>query len=408
MNDASATSVNPGPLKRRIGLWLLLLYGLGNILGAGIYVLVGKVAGEAGSATAWAFVLASAGVAFTVFSYAELAARYPVSAGVAVYLYQAFSHRWLSVLVGLLVMVSGITSAATISHGFVGYFQVFWDLPTVPLICGLIVVLGGIAIWGISESVKVVAVLTLVEAGGLLLIVIFGGHFAVTSEPLTNIVPSTPALSGVVVGAFLAFYAFIGFEDMVNIAEEVKRPERNLPLAAVLALLIATVLYALVSVVATSVVSPAELAASDAPLALIYERSTGTSPLPIVAISLFAVVNGALIQIIMGARILYGMARQGWLPSVFSRVWWRTATPVLATVIVVLLTLIFALAMPLERLAELTSLLVLLIFVMVNGALLRIKQRQPVAEGVRCYPRWVPIVGLVISMGFIAARWLLA
>ena len=195
---------------------------------------------------------------------------------------------------------------------------------------------------------------------------------------------------------------------MVNIAEEVKRPERNLPLAAVLALLIATVLYGLVSVVATSVVSPAELAASDAPLALIYERSTGTSPLPIVAISLFAVVNGALIQIIMGARILYGMARQGWLPSVFSRVWWRTATPVLATVIVVLLTLIFALAMPLERLAELTSLLVLLIFVMVNGALLRVKQRQPVAEGVRCYPRWVPIVGLVISMGFIAARWLLA
>jgi len=407
LSNFPETTTPSAPLKRRVGLWLLLLYGLGNILGAGIYVLVGKVAGVAGGATAWAFVLASAGVAFTVFSYAELAARYPVSAGVAVYLYQAFNRPWLSLFVGLLVMVSGITSAATISHGFVGYVQVFWDLPTVPLICGLIVVLGGIAIWGISESVKVVALLTVAEAGGLVLIVMFGGHYAITVEPLIQALPTSPGLSGVVVGAFLAFYAFIGFEDMVNIAEEVKRPERNLPLAALLALLIATVLYALVSVVATSVISPAELAASDAPLALIYERSTGASPLPIVAISLFAVVNGALIQIIMGARMLYGMARQGWLPSVLGQVWQPTATPVIATVLVVVLTLVFALAMPLERLAELTSLLVLLIFVMVNGALLRIKRRQPLVEGVRCYPLWVPAVGLAISVGFIAARWLL-
>lgn len=409
------TNSQPGPnLQRKIGLSLLLLYGLGNILGAGIYVLIGKVAGVAGYQAPLAFFLASLGVAFTVFSYAELAARYPVSAGVAIYLYQAFAQRWLSRLVGLLVMISGITSTAAISRGFVGYMQVLWPQPELPLLLGLILCLGGIAAWGIGESVRVVAVFTLLEAAGLLLIAFFGGLFVLDGNGPADLASEllTPnkgfSYSGVWLGAFLALYAFLGFEDMVNIAEEVKQPQRNLPLAALLALLLATLLYAAISWVAAAVVSPAELAQSDAPLALIYQRSTGQAPTLIVLISLFAVVNGALIQLIMSSRMLFGMSRQGWLPVWFARVHPRTATPLRATAIVVVLMMLFALALPLQELAELTSFLILVIFVLVNLSLIVIKRRQPFAEGVQCYPGWVPVCGLLVSVSFIAARLLLA
>lgn len=212
-------------------------------------------------------------------------------------------------------------------------------------------------------------------------------------------------------GAFLAFYAFVGFEDMVNIAEEVKQPQRNLPLAALTALAVATVLYGLVSWVAVHVVSPAELAASEAPLALVYQRSTGASPLPIAAISLCAVVNGALIQIIMGSRILYGMSRQGWLPLLLllllGQVYPRTATPALSVALVTATTLGFALALDLRGLAELTSFLVLGVFVMVNAALICVKGRGEPADGVRQYPVWVAWCGLLVSALFIIARLLI-
>lgn len=212
-------------------------------------------------------------------------------------------------------------------------------------------------------------------------------------------------------GAFLAFYPFVGFEDMVNIAEEVKQPQRNLPLAALTALAVATVLYGLVSWVAVHVVSPAELAASEAPLALVYQRSTGASPLPIAAISLCAVVNGALIQIIMGSRILYGMSRQGWLPLLLllllGQVYPRTATPALSVALVTATTLGFALALDLRGLAELTSFLVLGVFVMVNAALICVKGRGEPADGVRQYPVWVAWCGLLVSALFIIARLLI-
>ena len=326
-------------LKRSLGLWLLVFYGLGNILGAGIYVLVGKVAGEAGYYTPLSFMLAAFVAAFTAFTYAELSARYPVSAGEAVYLQKGFEQTWLSKLGGLLIAASGMLSAATLVRGFSGYLQVFVEQPDWLLIVIVLFVLGLIAIWGISESIKIAAVFTVLEIAGLLLIIIVGSSKLNTLPDVVTTLPPLTDLQiwpGIFLGAFLAFYAFIGFEDMVNVVEEVKDPEKTMPRAIIIALIISTLLYALVSLIAIVNLSPGELSVSKAPLADVYTSATGERPIVITLISLFAVINGALIQIIMASRVFYGMSNRGWLPDIFSQVYQRTQTPVFATVFVVL------------------------------------------------------------------------
>jgi amino acid transporter len=211
-----------------------------------------------------------------------------------------------------------------------------------------------------------------------------------------------PAIwQGILFGAFLAFYAFIGFEDMVNVAEEVRNPVRNVPLAILLALGITTLLYVAVSLTAVLTVAPQQLAASDAPLAMVYQQATGNKPVALSIISIFAVVNGALIQIIMGSRILYGMSRQGWLPALFGRVGRTTRTPVAASIATAGVVLVLALWLPLVTLAKSTSFLVLLIFSLMNLSLLGIKWRDPQPEGLWVIPLWVPAGGIVASLGLL-------
>ena len=394
-------------LKRSLGLWLLTFYGLGNILGAGIYVLVGKVAGAAGYYAPLSFMMAAFVAAFTAFTYAELSARYPVSAGEAVYLQKGFEKAWLSKLGGILIAISGMLSASTITRGFSGYLQVFIDLPDWLLIVGSLFTLGLIAIWGISESVKIASAFTVLEIIGLFLIIFVGSNKLDTLPDVIRDLPSLTDLhvgSGIILGAFLAFFAFIGFEDMVNVAEEVKNPEKNMPRAIIIALIVSTVLYALVSVVAIVNLSPAELAASKAPLADIYTSATGQKPILITFISLFAVINGALIQIIMSSRILYGMSNRGWLPTVFSQLNQRTQTPIFTTIFVVLTIALLALWFPIEKLAQSTSYLILSIFFLVNIALLRIRKRYPLPKNVHAYPIWVPLIGALGSLSLLVAQ----
>ena len=212
-------------------------------------------------------------------------------------------------------------------------------------------------------------------------------------------------LTGVLLGAFLAFYAFIGFEDMVNVAEEVKQPRRTLPVAIILVLILTTLLYIVVALVAVLAVPPAELSGKGAPLAYIYELNTGRSPVVITLIGMFAVVNGALIQIIMASRILYGMSRQGWLPAIISRVHPVTQTPHIATLLVTAAILAFALWLPLLTLAKITSLITLLIFSLINLALIRVKLRDAHPKGVIVYPLWIPVAGLIANMAFISYQF---
>jgi amino acid transporter len=248
--------------------------------------------------------------------------------------------------------------------------------------------------------------MTLIEGAGLVL-VIWVGSDAPAARPLdpAELVPPLDAAlwAGVLAGSFLAFYAFIGFEDMVNVAEEVKDVTRTLPRAIVLTLAITTLLYVALAVVAVRALPVAELAASEAPLALIYERSTGSAPVAIGAIALIATVNGALIQVIMASRVLYGLAAQGLLPATLGRVNRLTRTPLIATALITALVLVLAIALPITPLAQAASAITLSIFALVNLALWRVKRRDPQPLGILVIPSWVPVFGFLTSAGFLAA-----
>jgi APA family basic amino acid/polyamine antiporter len=401
----------PTQLRRALSLPLITLYGLGTIIGAGIYVLTGKVAGAAGLYAPLAFALAGIVALFTALSFAELASRFPKSAGEALYVHEGFGRRWLTLAIGLALAAAGMVSAATLANGFVGYLHLFLPVPRWAVVCLLVLALGWLAAWGIVESVLVATVTTLIEVAGLLLIIaVAGDSFASLPARLPELLPPAQpaAWSGVLLGAFLAFYAFLGFEDMVTVAEEVREPRRNLPRAILLATCGATLLYMLIALVAVLSVAPAELAQSEAPLAVIYEHATGRSPWFIGLIGLIAAINGALIQIIMGSRILYGMARQGWLPHGLDYVHPRTQTPLATTLIMTLGVLLLALWLPLVTLAKATSFILLAVFALVNLALLRIKRRAPVPAGVLGVPLWVPIVAFALTLAILAAQLLAA
>ena len=399
-------------LKRSLSLWLITFYGLGNILGAGIYVLVGKVAGEAGYFAPLAFLLASVIAGISAFTYSELSARYPVSAGEAVYIQEGFGLQKLSLLVGLMITLAGIVSAAAIAHGFAGYMQVFYDWPRWLVITLLMMALGSLAAWGINQSVRMAALFTLAEIAGLLLVIFVGVDELPTLANLSEQMSLSNkqgvgldfSLLGLFSGAFLAFYAYIGFEDMVNIAEEVKDPQRNLPRAIMICVIVSTLLYSAVTLVSISVLTPAELAKSDAPLAAVYARATGEAPVVISMIGIFAVINGALIQLIMSSRLLYGMASRGWLPEVLSKINPVTRTPIHSTVVTVVLMLFFALVFQIVALAEITSYLVLIVFAMVNLALIKIKQNKVVPDGVIVFPVWLPVLGFITAGSFLLIK----
>ncbi|MEW5892784.1 MAG: APC family permease [Pseudomonadota bacterium] len=392
-------------LKRTLSLAQITYYGLGTILGAGIYVLVGKVAGSAGLYAPVAFLVAGVVATFTALAFAELSARYPLSAGPAIYVQEGLGLRPLAILVGGLIVLTGVVSGATLVRGFVGYFQLFLPLPDWLIVTSLIFGLWALAAWGIAESVRVAALITLIEVAGLLLIIaVAGGRLGELPQRLPELLPPfEPAVwHGILLGSFLAFYAFIGFEDMVTVAEEVREPRRNLPRAILLALGLATALYLLVALAAVLSLPLAQLVQSPAPLADMFRQATGREPLLIGLISLFAVTNGALIQIVMGSRVLYGMSRHGWLPRALGYVSPRTRTPLIATAAMALAVQGLALGVELVTLAQATSFSILIVFALVNLALIRVKRRQPVVEGVPSYPLWVPVAGCASCIALLA------
>lgn len=390
-------------LKRTISLPLVTFYGIGTILGAGIYVLVGKVAGEAGMATPFAFLLASLLAGFSAFSYAELSSRYPRSAGEAVYLHHAFGIQQFSMIMGLLIIVIGLVSSATMIHGFVGYLQVFVEVAPWLVKVILITTLATVVIWGISQSVIVASALTIIEIIGLLMIIwVTRDKLAIAPSMFENMLPTMDfsVWLGVMMGAFIAFYAFVGFEDIVNVAEEVIDPVKNVPRAVVLSLIVTTLFYFIISIACVVTISPEKLAASDAPLAMIYEQQTGQSPIFIVLISLLSVINGALIQLVMASRILYGMSHQGWIPSILGHVNAVTQTPIIATSIIASIILVLVLWLPLLSLAKLTSMVTLIVFSLVNLALLVIKLKGEKHEAFSI-PVWVPFAGFIACGSFV-------
>jgi len=404
MSVQSAVTRDASPrLVRSLTLTHAVLYGLGVTIGAGIYVLVGLAAGRSGMHAPLAFVGAAVVMAFSAASFAELGTRMPVSASEAAYVQAAFRLNWLSLGVGLLVVMTAIVSAATISVGSAGYVAVFLPLPAAAIVSGVVLAMGVVACLATVQSVTFAGLMTLIEVGGLALIIIAGlGHGTDVVTRLPEIWPSAgdaAAWAGVAGTALIAVFAFIGFEHLVNVAEEMKEPSRTLPRALFLTLGLTALIYGLVVWIAVTAVPPQELARSSAPLALVFERLTGLSLATMSAIAIVATLNGIIVHMIMIARVIYGLADQGSLPKALARLNPVTHTPLLATAIGVGAILMLALAVPLAGLADLTAGFTLVIFAVVNLALIRIKSRKDAApSGTFNCPRWVPFAGLVSSV----------
>jgi basic amino acid/polyamine antiporter, APA family len=395
---------------------MLFFFILGDILGGGIYALVGEVGAEVGGAIWASFLVALLLAALTAGSYAELATKYPRAGGAALYANKAFGSPLIAFLVAFAVVASGVTSASALARAFGGdYLAEFVAVPVAAAALVFIAVVALINFIGILLSVRLNVVLTLVELGGLALVVVIGvaalaaGH----GEPHRAVEfreSATPALT-ILGGAALAFYALIGFEDSVNIAEETTGPERSYPLALFTGLAVAGAIYLLVTVVASMTVSTPRLAGSSGALLEVVQVGPLSVPTKVFsAIGLMALANGALINMIMASRLLYGMAKEGVLPAALARLSGRQ-TPVVAIAFTTLIAAGLILTGELGTLADTTVLLLLAVFIAVNVSALLLRGDRVSHEHFQV-PVALPVLGvgacLLVMTQVEAETWLRA
>jgi amino acid transporter len=394
----------PAPvLRRALNLPWLVFYGVGVTVGAGVFALIGEVIRVSGDHAVLAFLIAGLVAAFTALSYAVLASAYPRAAGEAIYVKMGFGEL-AGRIVGLGVVAIAITSSAVISLAFAGYLGALTGFHSSASVIGIVVLLGFVAWFGVRESVGFASLITVLEVGTLAVVVIGGFPLLATDEAIARLVtlPSdATGLMAVFAGAFLAFFAYIGFEDIENMAEETKDPHTAIPAAIGWTLGISVALYGLVAAVAVSFPDRQALVNSNAPLALLFERTTGYPAAPVAAMASIAMINGILVQIVMASRVLYGMAREGMIPAILGRLDARRATPALAIVLITAAILALALFVPFLQLASLTSFIMLLIFVAVNASLYIIGARPGAPEKLRRW-RWWGVFGAAISLGLAA------
>lgn len=400
------------PLARTLGIASLVLYGLGTIIGAGIYVLVGEVASEAGAATPLAFVLAGVLASLTGLSYAELVGRNPAAEGSVAFVHHAFGSRLLSLVTGIAFAAVTIVASASITLGGAAYVARWIDLPQ-PVIGGaVVVVFTAIACLRVTESVRVAALFSAVEVVGLLVVIAVGSPSLSGIGPeLAAMIPgSTDGWLGLGAGTFIAFFAYIGFEGMANMAEETADVGRTLPRAILVAIAISGILYGVVSLIAVLAVEPEELAGNPAPLIPVLERYAPQMIGTFAAVAVVATLNGVLIGIVVAARLAYGMARRSHWWAWFGQVNAATRTPIHATAVVGAIVFALVVLVPFQALVSITSALTLGVFAAVNASLWQLKRRDPRPAGVTTIvPPWVPVAGGAACVALMAAsalHWL--
>lgn len=415
---ATDETEQPG-LARAIGPKLLLFFVIGDILGTGIYALTGSVAGEIGGALWLPFLLAFVVAFLTAFSYLELVGRYPRAAGAALYTHKAFGSSFLTFMVTFAVMASGVTSAATAATAFgETYLREFIELPTWAVAGAFILGLALINFRGVGESVKANLVLTCIELSGLLLVIlisafaIFGGQADFSRVVAFETPEEKNVLLAVSAATSLAFFAMVGFEDSVNMAEETKDPSRIFPKIMLTGLGITAVIYVLVSIAAVALVPVGELAGNDTPLVTVVQTAAPDFPISAVIpfISLFAVANTALLNMLMASRLLYGMSKQGVLPPFLSKVLPNRRTPWAAIVFTAAIALILITYISLDPkspiallLGGTTSLLLLAVFAVVNVAVL-VLRKDTVEHKHFHTPRVLPVVGAIACV-YLVLPW---
>ena len=389
-------NVDGDHLRRVLTFWPLLFYGLGVIVGAGIYVALGEVIARAGSAAPLSFLIAGICAALSGLCYAELAGRYPEAAGATAYVQKAFGSNALGLFVGAATTIAAAVSAAAIAHGAVSYIDEFLPLPPTLVAVLLIVSFGALSSYGVRASVSIAAMLGALELVGLL--AAFGmGMYRADYGSLSGRYDSgfLDNWGGVAKGAFIAFFAYVGFETLANMAEEVKEPEKTVPRTILAAVAMSLVIYFAVSL---SVVLGG--ATGENPLSSLFE---GHWALTFSILVFFTIANGTLVQINMLSRLFYGMANLGELPKALARVNRKTGTPIHATVLTTAIILVASVFLDFKTLLTIVNYLTLGIFIMVDLALMQL-QRKPEQKNLFRVPRWIPPLAVILSATMILAE----
>ena len=386
-----------------MGLFQLTMYGVGLILGAGIYVLIGEAAGFAGNATWISFGLGAVVAIFAGLSYAELAALFPKAAAEYVFVRNAFKSEFIGFLVGWLTVITSMIVGATVALGFGGYLVKFIDIPITVSAIIILAILSIINFVGIKQSAWMNTIFALITIAGLGLIIFLGFTFEGTSD--INYFESPNGIPGIILGFILIFFAFIGFEDMANVAEEVRKPRKTIPRAIILSIVITAVIYILVAISSVRVLNWEELSNSTAPLADVAAKGFGIQgDIILSAIALFATASTILITLVAGARILYGMAKNGSLPSILGKVYHGTGTPWISVVGIFITSMIFAFIGDIVIIANIVVFAIVITFAMINVSVILLRYTRPeikrpfrVPGNIRNFPV-LPLFGFATTM----------
>ncbi len=361
-----------GNLKKTLGLTMLCFYGTGMILGAGIYSIIGKAAAHTGPTLWMGFVFAGVAALLTALSYAELATMFPKAGAEFIFFGEAFpKKKWIAGTAGIAMVFSGAATATTVALAFADYLARFFETPEKAVAGAVLVVFTGVAIIGIKASGWVTVVSTLIEVGGLIFIIYLG----LTSEKFGQSLEMMPT-AGTLTGTALIIFSFFGFENIVNLAEETKKPERDLPRAILISVVVSTVLYVLVSLSALALISTEKLAASSAPLMLVAQSASANAGKILGAVALFSTANTALISMIGASRILYSMGTKNMVPTVASAVLPRRKTPWVASLVTLGVALLLLPSGGIETVASASSLATVTVFFLVNVALIVLRFTQ--------------------------------
>jgi amino acid transporter len=411
LGEGAGTTGRP-ELHRSIGPFQMTLYGLGSMLGSGVYGLMGQAAGLVGNAVWLAFLVALVAALLTALTYASLGSRYPRAGGAAYIAERAYRSPLMGFVVGLAVACSALTSVATQSRVFAANLATLTGggEQTVTLLAvGFLLLLTGLVLRGIRESMWVNVLCTCIEAGGLLLVVAVGISYWGSVDLLETPPPGEGASDVVMLlvlqGAVLTFFAFLGFEDAINVSEECRDPQRTVPIGLIAAMAIAAVIYVGVAITAVSVLPWRELASAPGPITAVMERAAPWLP-PVVyaTITLFAVANTALVNYVTASRLAYGMAHQGLLPAWLGRVHASRRTPHLAILALFAVVAPLAVIGTIGQLAAATVLMLLFVFALLNGALVLLKNRDGEPRGRFEIPLVLPVLGSLVCAGLVVVR----
>ena len=390
-------------LERSLSLWQITLMSIGIILGAGIYVVIGESAGLTGNSVWLSFIIGAIVASFSGLSYAELASRFPKAGAEYVYVENSFGTRvaWIA---GWLVLSGSVIGGATVAIGFSRYFSALFNTPIILIAIIVLIIIGIILIIGVQETASLTIFFTLIESIGLIIIIVIGLPYL----GKVNYLEMTNGIKGLIEGGILIFFSYIGFQGVARLAEETKDHEKNIPKAIIYSLSITTIIYILVAISAVSIVPWSELAASKGPLASVAQYVLGENSIFILSvIALFSTFNTALVMLLSGSRLLFGIGERKAIPKVFTSVLKSFKTPWIAIIAVIFASSIFLFLEDLKTVANLTNFTIFMVFIIINSSVIYYRFKKPINKGFKVpisigrLPV-IPVLGIATSIFMIS------